>query len=175
MMPNSSIILRWLVVPILLTAASGAAAAESTRAVIVVRHAERAGGMGADVGISDAGRCRAEVLAKMLADAGVNRIYTSEVMRTKQTAEPLARKLNIQPTVIPAKDIAALVEQLKQGPADGVSLVVGHSNTVPDIIQRLGGGAVSAIADGEYDRMFVVTFTGDHATTVRLHYAGCAQ
>ena len=57
-------------------------AAEPTRSVILVRHAERAGGMDADVGISDAGQCRAKLLATMLADAGVKVIYTSQVKRT---------------------------------------------------------------------------------------------
>ena len=150
-------------------------AAEPPRTVILVRHAERAGGMGADVEISEAGRRRAEALAKMLADAGVKRIYTSEVARTQQTAEPLAKKLNIRPEVIPSKDIDGLVAKLRMGAPNGVVLVVGHSNTVPEIIGRLGGGAVPPIADSEYDLMFVVILTGgNRATAVTLRYAGCS-
>jgi broad specificity phosphatase PhoE len=168
--------LRWLLLPILLTAGGSAPAAAESRTVILVRHAERAGGMSTDVELSDAGRCRAEALAKMLVDAGVKRIYISEVARTKQTAEPLAKKLNILPTVIPAKDLSGLVAHLRNGSPDGITLVVGHSNTVPDIIGQLGGGSVPPIADNEYDRMFVVTLSGENqATVITLHYAGCAQ
>jgi broad specificity phosphatase PhoE len=145
------------------------------QSVILVRHAERAGGMSGDVPISEAGRCRAEALAKMLADTGITHIYTSEVVRTQQTAAPLAKKLGITPEVIPAKDVDALVEKLRAGGKQGVALVVGHSNTLPEIVARLGGGAVPPIADNEYGRMMIVTVTGPkQATVVTLHYAGCA-
>ena len=48
--------------------------AEPVHTVILVRHAERAGGIDPSVGISEAGRCRAKVLAGMLADAKVRGI-----------------------------------------------------------------------------------------------------
>jgi phosphohistidine phosphatase SixA len=164
-----------LALAIVLAAWCSAQGAEPARTVILVRHAERAGGMSDDGGLSDAGRCRAEVLARMLADAGVKRIYTSEAARTQQTAEPLAKKLNIPSEAIPSKDIDGLLTKLRTGASSGVALVVGHSNTVPEIIRRLGGGAVPPIGDGEYDRMFVVTLTGaNQATLVTLRYAGCA-
>jgi broad specificity phosphatase PhoE len=165
-----------LALPVLLTAWSSLAAAQPARSVILVRHAERAGGASPEVGISEAGRCRAEVLAGMLADAGVRQIFTSEVGRTQQTAAPLAKKLNLTPEVVLAKEVDVLVAKLRSGPAGATVLVVGHSNTVPDIIQGLGGGAVAPIADGEYDRLFVVTLNGpNQATVVTLHYKGCGQ
>jgi phosphohistidine phosphatase SixA len=162
--------------PVLLVAWSSVAPAQPARTVILVRHAERSGGTSPEVGISEAGRCRAEVLAGMLADAGVRHIFTSEVGRTQQTAAPLAKRLNLAPEVVPAKDVDVLVAKLRSGPAGGVALVVGHSNTVPDIIERLGGGGVAPIADSEYDRLFVVTLNGPgQATVVTLHFKGCAQ
>ena len=148
-------------------------AADLPQTVILVRHAERAGGIGADVGISEAGKCRAEALARMLTDAGVKHIYVSEVVRTQQTAQPLASKLRIEPEVVPAKDIDSLVAKVRTG---GVALVVGHSNTVPEIIKRIGGGTMQPIDDGEYDRMYIMTLTDQNqATVVALHYAGCTQ
>src|SRR3954451_2593383 len=93
-----------------------AAAADTATTVILVRHAERAGGMDPDVGISDAGQCRAKTLAAMLADAGVRAIYTSEVKRTQQTAEPIATKLAIRPGIVPAKDVDGLVSKLRASP-----------------------------------------------------------
>jgi len=161
---------------VVLAAWSFALAADPARTVILVRHAERAGGMGADTGISEAGRCRAEVLARMLADAGVRRVFVSEVARTAQTAQPLADKLSLRPEAIPAKDIDGLVANLRHGKPGGVALVVGHSNTLPEIISKLGGGSVPPIADDEYDNLFVVTLTDrNHASVVRLRYAGCRQ
>jgi hypothetical protein len=56
-----------------------------------------------------------------------------------------------------------------------VALVVGHSDTVPEIVKLLGGGNVPPIGDSEYDRLFIVTLTGPkQATVVTLRYAGCA-
>jgi broad specificity phosphatase PhoE len=175
MVPSLPLPIRRLALPIAFAAWSSVLAGEPAQSVILVRHAERAGGMSADMGISEAGRCRAKVLAGVLADAGVKHIYTSELARTQQTAEPLAKKLKIIPEVIPAKDIDSLVGKLRAGAPDGIALVVGHSNTVPEIIRRLSGEAVPPIGDSEYDRMFIVTLFGSHeATVVTLHYAGCA-
>lgn len=146
---------------------------EAGRVVILVRHAERAGGMGADVGLSEAGRCRAKVLSTMLADSGIKAIYTSEVKRTQQTAEPLAEKLGIGPQVVPASKVEEIVAKLRQSPPDTASLVVGHSNTVPEIVKRLSGQTVAPIADDQFDRMFIVTINGEQSRVVLLHYPGC--
>jgi phosphohistidine phosphatase SixA len=153
-----------------------ASAAEPTRTVILVRHAERAPGNDPSVGITEAGRCRATVLAGMLSAAKVRSIYTSELARTQQTAEPLAQRLSIKPEVVPAKDIGVLVAKLRARTEQGTVLVVGHSNTIPTIVERLSGETEPAIADGEYDRMFVVTLSGpNQASVIVLRYPGCGQ
>ena len=149
------------------------AGAEPARTVILVRHAERAGGMAPEVGLSDAGRCRAQLLTGMLADAGISHIFTSDVARTQQTAEPIAKKLGVKPEAIAGKDYDAWIAKLNG--TKGVSLVVGHSDTVPEIISRLGAGKVTPIADTDFDRLFVVTISGGQASVVMLHYAGCAK
>jgi phosphohistidine phosphatase SixA len=174
-MPTAFYRVRPWALPVLLAASSFALAAQPAKTVILVRHAERASGMSADVGISEAGKCRAEALARMLSDANVKRIFTSEVARTQQTAEPLAAKLHIRPEVVPAKDLEGLVAKLRAGAPDEVALVVGHSNTVPEIVKLLGGGNVPPIGDSDYDRLLIVTLTGPkQATVVTLRYAGCA-
>jgi phosphohistidine phosphatase SixA len=140
--------------------ASATASAQS--AVYLVRHAERAdtvGGaapkMGTDPSLSDVGRARAESLAGMLKDAQVTAIFVTEYKRTQETAAPLAKRLGLQPTVIPSKDTPGLVAKLRA--ATGNVLVVGHSNSVPDVIKGLGVAKVPAIADDEYDNLFIVT------------------
>jgi phosphohistidine phosphatase SixA len=147
---------------------AAAFAADASRTVIVVRHAERAAGMGADVELSKAGQLRAKRLAAMLADSKITAIYTSEVKRTQQTAAPLAKRLGIEPEAIPAANVSALVEKLRAG--TGAALVVGHSNTVPEILKALGAGAVPPINDAEYTRLYVVTLSGAQATAVLLRY-----
>jgi phosphohistidine phosphatase SixA len=153
----------------LLSAAT--AAAQST--VFVVRHAERADGgvtgtmMGNDPDLSEAGRARAESLAAILKDAGITAIYTTEFKRTQQTAAPLAKALGITATAVSSKDTPALLEKIKA--AAGNVLVVGHSNSVPDVVKGLGVASPVTIGDAEYDNLFVVRL-GDKPAVIRLHF-----
>lgn len=141
--------------------------------IFVVRHAERAdaGTAGAtmmanDPELSAAGRARAQSLAAALKDAKIAAIYTTEYKRTRQTAEPLAGALGIEVTVVPARDLAALVGKLKGG---GNALVVGHSNTVGPIIEQLGVAEPVTLGDEDYDNLFVVV-RGEKPALVRLHF-----
>jgi broad specificity phosphatase PhoE len=127
--------------------------------IIVVRHAERQAGMAPDVLLSPRGEERARQLARVLQDANIRAIYTTEVRRTQQTAEPTAQQFHLQPIVIPAKDMDALVSRLQALPGDETVLVVGHANTVPLLVERLGG-AVPALSDTEYDRLIVMVTSG---------------
>ena len=133
--------------------------------IFLVRHAERAdttnGGpatMGSDPDLSEAGRARAASLAAMLKDARIAAIFVTEYKRTQQTAAPLAKALGLTPTIVNAKDTPGLVRRLRE--AKGHALVVGHSNSVPDIITGLGVTGAPSIADGEYDNLFIVTTPG---------------
>ncbi len=65
--------------------------------IFIVRHAEKADAT-KDTDLSEAGRSRADILAKTLRDAGITAIYTSEFKRTQETAAPLAKALGINPT-----------------------------------------------------------------------------
>jgi len=149
--------------------AIGALFGQSTT-VILVRHAERASSQmsGEDLGLNAAGKKRAEELALMLRDANVQAIYTSDALRTIQTAEPLAQRLNLTPRKI--TDVNALVKDLKAHPNRTV-LIVHHSNSLPLIMKGLGIAAPPSISDTQYDYMFVVTIDmHDDATLLTLHY-----
>lgn len=136
--------------------------AAGTTTVVVVRHAEKSTDDPRDPSLSAAGEERARALNSVLKDAGVTDIYTTQYKRTRQTAEPLAQQSGISITERPintansatyARDLTQ--EILTRSAGKGV-LVVGHSNTVPDIVKSLSGSAVPAITDAEYDHIFVV-------------------
>ena len=143
-------------------------AAEAQQSIVVVRHAERQTGEGDD-GLSEAGRSRAERLASMLKDAGVTHVFVSDRRRTLETAEPLARLLNLPPSRIaipeqgrgriePAElQVRATLLAISRLPRTAVVLVVGHSNTVPMFLTRLGYTRRITIPDAEFDNLFVVT------------------
>ncbi len=133
--------------------------------ILLVRHAEKAGPSG-NVPLNVAGRNRAQRLASMLRDAEIKQIYTTEMTRTRETAAVLATRSRITPQVFPAADIDTLVEKLRFLPAGSVVLVVHHSNTIPDIVAKLGGPRLPPIADDEYDRLLVLTRSPDGMTRV---------
>ena len=127
--------------------------------------------MSANALLSPAGEERARQLADVLKDANIQRIYVTEVRRTQQTAEPLAERLHRKPIVIAKKDMDKLVNQLQNLGANETVLVVGHADTVPEIVERLGGGPVAAMRDDEYDRMMVVyTGAGGKTRPLTLRY-----
>lgn len=126
--------------------------------VILIRHAEPQTS-GADPGLTATGRRRAELLGFMFEHAGVTTLFTSELRRTKETAQPLAARLSLVPEVLPGLDTAAHRARVLAVPS-GVALVVGHTNTVPPLIGALGAGTTIQIAAHEFDRMFIVALHG---------------
>jgi broad specificity phosphatase PhoE len=122
-----------------------------------------------DPPLSPAGEARATRLATMLGSAAIQRIYTTEFKRTRQTAAPLADKLKIKPVMAAANDPGPLVTQLRQ--AKGNALVVGHANTIPDLLKALGVKEVVTIGDEQYDDLFlVIRRVGEPSTLIRLKY-----
>ena len=151
-----------------------AAPAAAQQTVFVVRHAERADStpgakptMATDPDLSEAGRARAASLATALKDAGIVAIFTTEFKRTQQTAEPLAKALGLTVKVVKGDAEASLVEQVAA--AKGNVLVVGHSNTVPSVVKRLGVTTAVAVGDDEFDNLFIVT-RGGAPSLLHLHY-----
>jgi broad specificity phosphatase PhoE len=144
--------------------ASGAAA-QST--IFIVRHAERAENGGTDPDLSDLGRTRAATLANMLKDAGISAIYVTELKRTQQTAAPLAKMLHLDLTIVPAKDSPALLAKVRN--STGNLLVVGHSNTIPDLIKGFGIATPINIAENDYDNLFVL-MREERPRLIHLHY-----
>jgi broad specificity phosphatase PhoE len=142
-----------------------ATAAQST--IFVVRHAEKAESGGNDPDLSEAGRARAESLAKMLKNANITAIYATEFKRTQQTATPAAKALGLALTIVPAKDTVTLSAKLRD--LHGNALVVGHGNTIPDLIKALGVETPVNIAETDYDNLFVVVID-EKPRLLQLHY-----
>jgi len=133
-------------------AAGEAAAFTQTAVVLLVRHGET-DGEGAERHLSAAGRARARVLADALATAGVERIFSTDLPRTRETAGPLARHLGLELETYDPDRLADLAGALRSG---GTSLVVGHSDTTPDLVLLLGGAPGEPIAHDEHDRLYRV-------------------
>ncbi|HLU38861.1 MAG TPA: phosphoglycerate mutase family protein [Planctomycetota bacterium] len=137
------------------------AAPAAPHTVILVRHAEKASD-GEDPDLSDGGKQRAEALARLLAHAGVRRLVATPYARTRATLEPLARVTGVAIDVAPADRPAQLAAELRAAEPGSVTVVAGHSNTLPSLARALGVqlrdlDARGWLRDDAFDRVFVVT------------------
>jgi phosphohistidine phosphatase SixA len=125
--------------------------------LLLVRHAERAGRQDA---LTAAGLARAAELVHVGERAGVAAVYHSDTVRTRDTAQPLAKALGLAAMERPATAIPSLVSEILEQHGGETVLVVGHSNTVPQIIVEAGGPRLGNIGEDEFDNLFVLTTWG---------------
>lgn len=140
--------------------------------VIVVRHAEKnIEPSNPDPDLSPAGQARAQELARMFGDAGVNAIYATQYKRTQQTVKPLGDRLGLSANVVEAKNTQELIRQILTTHRGQTIFVAGHNNTAPEIVKALGGGDYPVIPESEYDNMFIVTvYRFGRAKVVKIKY-----
>lgn len=131
--------------------------------VVVVRHAEKSTDDPKDPSLSEQGIARANKLAEVLKDAGVKAVYTTQYKRTQQTGLPTATQSGLQVEVRPATKENAksyssdLLREIQKKHKGQTVLVVGHSNTVPEIVKDITGLDVTAIGENEFDRVYLIT------------------
>ena len=151
-----------LSIPLLLATHANAAPV-----IFIVRHAEKATTGGKDPDLSVEGQKRADALAQILKDSKITAVFVTEFKRTQETAAPTAKAAHVSPTVVPANDVGALVEKLRALNAN--ALVVGHGNTIPNLLRALGIATPVSIPEDDYTEIFAV-FVSDTPQLLRLHY-----
>lgn len=123
--------------------------------IYVVRHAERSPDPPDDPHLSEAGYRRAQLLVDQVNAGAIAAILSTDTRRTRETAAPLAETAGIPVRIYDPGDPASLNALLAEPALNGRAvLVVGHSNTVPGIVERLTGAPVGPIDDDEYDRLY---------------------
>ena len=172
-------VISFLLVAIVIVVSWILCLANPTTTFLIVRHAERADAS-ANTNLSQPGVERAAALAEVAREAGVTAVYSTDYCRTAQTAQPLATELglpiNIQPgglgfsgcapaIAVPTNPLPttvntprALVDHILSEHGDEVVMIVGHSDTVPDIVAALGQGTFDPVSiSSEFDNLFIVT------------------
>jgi phosphohistidine phosphatase SixA len=156
--------------------------ADAPALTVLVRHADRPAGF--DPPLNAAGMKRAEDLAAALHDTRFSAIIATDFIRTGDTAGPIARALGIVAETVPRKDRLRDQPPPPQEPqlhvneieaavrkyAGEVVLVVDHSDTLPAIIEKLGGPGIGAICDSVYDNLFVLVPTMGKMQFVHSRY-----
>ena len=146
-----------------------------SRSVYVVRHAEKITATDTlskavinDPPLSDAGKVRAIVLKDEMAGKHIRHIYSTNTIRTMSTAEPLSREIHVNRESYSNTD--SLVDLIKN--TKGNILVIAHSNTIDDIVNKLCGKKriMTDLKETEYDNLFVIRFRGRRISFAQHKY-----
>jgi broad specificity phosphatase PhoE len=133
--------------------------------IYLVRHGEKLA-EGKDPDLAPQGRQRAQNIAAMLGKTGIAHIFSTPTKRTRQTAQALAQQNGLQVALYDPRAPQALVAKVKA--LTGTVLVVGHSNTLPELVRLFGGQPGADIADNEYDRLYQLIPGANGAVTTVL-------
>jgi phosphohistidine phosphatase SixA len=158
--------MRRALLPALVLALGVPAAAD----IFIVRHAEKKSS-DEKATLSEAGFKRAGDLRRVLASVDLKAVYRTEYERTRQTAAPTAAAHNLTPIELKSDDVQGLAKALRARPPLEDVLVVGHSDTIPNILHELGVSTRAVIGSGDYDNLFIVASRGDGEPGFHwLHY-----
>lgn len=116
--------------------AVGSAATPVQPNFYVMRHLHTPAGV-SDPDLTDQGKLYALAVSHSFQRDPPDVIYVSSTKRAQQTAAPLAQRLKLTPKIYDPRDTPGLIAAVSA--ETGTVLIVGHSNTVPDIVEKLGG------------------------------------
>lgn len=140
--------------------------------VILVRHAEKnLEPNNPDPDLTPAGNERAQEIARVFGDSGVNAIYATQYKRTQQTVQPLSDRTKIAIARLDSKQSDELVRRIQTDHRGQTVFIAGHSNSVPAIVSTISGETYPEIPDSEYDNLFIVTiYRFGKAKVLKLKY-----
>jgi predicted enzyme related to lactoylglutathione lyase/broad specificity phosphatase PhoE len=141
-----------------------------TTTVYLVRHAEKEINSGKDPALTNQGAFRAKFLAKMLDQIAIDAVYSTDTIRTRDTAAPTAKSKSKKVRIYDAREIV-YADFLENNHGKTV-LVVGHSNTIPAFVNGLlGKQKYAELDESEYDNLFVVDIIGQRKSDKLLTIA----
>ena len=139
--------------------------------VWIVRHAEKdtAYVNRQDPDLTATGQQRALDLATYLQKENIIKVFSTDIKRTKQTAKHVKAPLEIYNP----KNLTGLLEVFNQQVKGKSVLIVGHSNTVLETIEALGGKRpVTLLTDDDYDYIFKVEIEAGKLAVVSFYHFG---
>lgn len=146
---------KWVLAALVAAAAFFPSAALAADTVYVMRHLQKAAGD--DPPLTEQGAILADMVAGMFGgqEFGIKAVFATKTRRAQQTGEPLAKLVGVPVTPYDPRDVPALVAAVKAVP--GNVLIVGHSNTVPDLVAAFGGTRPPPLSESDYGTIYQVT------------------
>lgn len=154
--------------------APGAAAARGETVVLVVRHAEKSADGTVDPDLSEAGLRRLDSLLARVQPLPVSAVYATPFKRTRQTGQAVADAKGIDLVVreFTSRDVdedaQVFRDEILREHRGEVVLVVGHSNTVPPLVEALSGLDAEPMPESEYDRLSTVRIAADGSAALEV-------
>ena len=145
----------------LLTTASENLFAQRTHrklTVILLRHAEKdlTDANTANPILSAAGEARAARLVEIANRFEPDVIYSTNYIRTRATARPLARSRNAMTLIYDERKLPEMRDLILSGKFKRI-VVVGHNSTTPALVNMLlKENKYKTLAESEYDKIYVV-------------------
>tara|TARA_X000000368_G_scaffold62462_1_gene44206 strand:+ start:663 stop:1157 length:495 start_codon:yes stop_codon:yes gene_type:complete len=133
--------------------------------VYLIRHAEkiRIDKSERDPDLNDSGFERAENWKNYFLDKDISRIYSTNYKRTLKTVQPLAKQKNIDIVIYSPSDIE--YDNFIKLNAGRTALVVGHSNTIPNFVNKLiDNEYYDQIDDLNNSNLYTVSICGSNVT-----------
>lgn len=140
--------------------------------VILVRHAEKKiEPNNQDPDLAPEGVERAQEIARVFGNAGINAIFATQYKRTQQTVKPLSDRTGVAVTVLESSQTDELLKRIQTSLRGQTIFVAGHNNTVPALASQLSGENFTVIPESEFDNLFIVTiYRFGKAKVIRLKY-----
>jgi len=140
--------------------------AKEHRSIYLIRHAEKQHDGTHDPSLTEKGVLRAKNICKQLKNRNITTIYSTNYKRTVETALPLSKSLAIDLTLYDPNQLETFATQVLLG--EGNVLIVGHSNTTPELVALLGGNSQGPMADSVYHQIFHLVVKGNKTDTIIL-------
>jgi phosphohistidine phosphatase SixA len=141
-------------------------AQHKTTTIYFIRHAEKVDSS-KNPDLSSVGLERAAHWGKIFSETTFDAIYSTDFKRTQQTAAPTAENKKLDITLYDAKSLD--FDKFKTDNLGKTILVVGHSNTTPDFVNKLiNQNVYAAIEDTTFGNLYIVTLNGDLVTHLLL-------
>ncbi|MES3016883.1 MAG: histidine phosphatase family protein [Bacteroidota bacterium] len=126
----------------------------------IVRHAEKdlKNTSDSDPGLSLDGQDRAKDLASLLRPNRLLAVYATSTNRSTQTAQPTAYGHGLTVQTYDPRDPAGLVSTVLRNYKNGGVVIVGHSNTVLELVEAFGlKRPLPTLEEDRYDYVFALT------------------
>jgi len=143
------------------------AGAQDFTTIYLVRHAEKVDSSRTS-GLTEVGTARAKAFSTMLRDSNLTHVFSTPFVRTKSTAAPTAEFHSLDIEEYDPDAAREFAEKLKN--LTGSALVVGHSNTIPNLVNLLTGERFDDLDERVYDKIYIVRLVnGDYSALEIIH------